>query len=287
MVYASGKPPSRKKRGEHIVKPSNLLLAVTLAAVAGCSEPTIDASTKEAIESSSQRVRDSLPETQQAEFDEALKILAFSEVDVNDLLAEGAVGSSALEEKMRTALDGKTASEIIAEADKIVVERKAREREQAMNEIKELHLKQQEAETARVELEKFEVFRSRFYMQKGDFGQNQPIIELSVRNGTDAPISRAYFEGTIASPERSVPWLKKEFNYSISGGLEPGEEGTWNLAPNQFSEWGKVDAPTDAIFTVTVERLDGPGGEKLYSNSVFGDREQERLAELKKRYGVE
>ncbi|MBS3895412.1 hypothetical protein [Silanimonas sp.] len=131
------------------------------------------------------------------------------------------------------------------------------------------------------------MLRSRFYMDEREFMGKRPIIELSVKNGTSSPVSRAYFEGTIASPDRSVPWHQDTFNYSIPVGLEPGEDATLNLAPNMFSDWGKVNAPADAIFTVTVEKLDGPDGETLYSVHDFGEREIGRLAELKSQYGVE
>ena len=114
----------------------------------------------------------------------------------------------------------------------------------------------------------------------------QSIIELTVKNGTSHAVSRAYFKGTIASPNRSVPWLQDTFNYLISGGLEPGEEASWSLAPNMFSDWGKVEAPSDAIFTTTVERLDGADGEALYSTIEFGEIEEERLSELKEKYNV-
>ena len=98
-------------------------------------------------------------------------------------------------------------------------------------------------------------------MREKEYMGNQPIIELTVENRTGQAISRAYFEGTLASPNRSVPWHKDTFNYSISGGLEPGEKAAWSLAPNMFSGWGKIEAPADAVFTVTVERLDGADGE--------------------------
>ena len=54
-----------------------------------------------------------------------------------------------------------------------------------------------------------------------------------------------------------------------------------------FSGWGKIEAPADAVFTVTVERLDGADGEPLYSKSGFDERKRQRLSELKKEYGVE
>lgn len=32
-----------------------------------------------------------------------------------------------------------------------------------------------------------------------------------------------------------------------------------------LSDWGRVDAPDDAVFTVTAERLDGPDEKALFS----------------------
>jgi hypothetical protein len=266
---------------------SRVIVTLGLAFTAGCGKPTIDTSSDEAIRASSQKVRESLPDSKRAEFDKALQILAFSQIDMRDLFAEGAVGAGALDGKIRGSLDGKTAEEVMAEAAIISAERQARERDQALEEIKELEAKRHAAEHAQRELRKFEVLRSRFYMKEQEFMGEQPIIELSVRNGTGSPVSRAYFEGIIASPDRSVPWHQDTFNHSIPGGIEPGEDATWSLAPNMFSGWGNVDAPADAVFTVTVEGLDGPGGETLYSVRDFGEREMERLAELRSRYGAE
>jgi hypothetical protein len=144
----------------------------------------------------------------------------------------------------------------------------------------------EQAEKDKTMLAKFEVKRSRFYKRKQGtyYVTEEPIIELTVMNGTDKAVSRAYFTGTLASPNRSVPWIKDDFNYEISGGLEPGEEVTWYLAPNMFSDWGEVDAPKDAVLTVEVKQLDGPDGEEMYSVNNFGEDEQERLEELLANY---
>lgn len=262
------------------------LAILLLVLLSGCSDPKLDASTDESMKNSSQRVREKLPESKRAEFDEALQILAFSQIDLKEIFAGGANGANGMQEKIRASLDGRTADEVIAAAAKIKAERLARERTQAIAEIKELEAKRSASERSKEELKKFEVVRSRFYQRPRQFVGREPVIELSVRNGTASPVSRAYFEGTIASPGRSVPWLKDTFNYSISGGLEPGEKADWKLAPNMFSDWGKVEVPDDAVFTVTVERLDGPNGEAIYSTRDFGDAERKRLAELKAKYGA-
>ena len=260
-------------------------VALLTLAMAGCSKPTIDASSDESMKASAQKVRESLPGAKRAEFDEAVRILAFSQIDLAAIMAGGA-SSASVEAKMKGALDGKTAEEVIAQAAQVKAERQARAREQALAEIQELEKKRVDAEKSREELKKFAVLRSRFHVQEQRFMGKQPIIEITVKNGTNSPVSRAYFNGVIASPNRSVPWLKDDFNYSIKGGLEPGEEASWSLAPNMFSDWGKVEAPADAVFTVTVERLDGPDGETLFSTRGFDEDDGKRLAELKSKYGV-
>jgi len=67
--------------------------------------------------------------------------------------------------------------------------------------------------------------------------------------------------------------------------VEPGEQVTWQLAPNMFSDWGKADPPPDASFTVVVTRLDGADGEPLFGAANFTQDDQDRLDALEKQYG--
>lgn len=255
--------------------------------LSGCSEPTVDASTDGTMKSSIAKVRGSLPESKRQEFDEAVQLMAFSQINLKSLFADGADGTGNLKSKMTAAVHGKTGNQIISEANQIKLERKKKQIEQALQEIKELEEKKLNAVQTREKLKKFEVIRSRFYKKEKKYSREQPIIELSVKNSTQHSISRAYFNGTIASPNRAVPWHVGSFNYSISGGLEPGEKADWNLAPNMFSDWGKVDAPKDAIFTVTVERLDGADGKTIFSTKEFGEKEEQRLTKLKEKYNIQ
>jgi len=261
-----------------------IFLPIIMLFIVGCSDPKIDASTDESMKASIEKVRQSLPQEKKAKFDDALKILAFSQISLKGLFADGASGISSTKGKMKDALNGKSGEEVIAEADRIKKERKEKEKIQALSEIQELQDKKVKSIKAKESLKQFEVVRSRFYKQEQKYGRDKPIIELTVKNGTSYPVSRAYFKGTLASPNRSVPWLIETFNYKISGGLEPGEEVEWSLAPNQFGDWGTVDAPTDAILTVEVEQLDGSDGEPLFSSRSFSERDAKRLEELEAEY---
>ena len=267
------------------MKVKTLLIAIlSLSILLGCSSPKIDTSSDETMKASIEKVRQSLPKEKKEQFDEALKILAFNQIDFKNILS-AAAGFGTTEAKIKEVLNGKTGNEVIAEAEKIKKERKEKERIQALEEIKELKDKKVKANQARTELSNFKVLRSRFYKRSHEYSfMPEPIIELTVKNGTRHAVSRAYFIGTIASPNRSVPWLKDSFNYEISGGLEPGEEATWHLAPNSFSEWGKVDVPKDAIFTVQVEQIDGSDGKALYSTKIFSEEDEKRLKTLKESY---
>ncbi|EAA8947755.1 hypothetical protein B6440_24985 [Salmonella enterica] len=260
-----------------------LAISVLAMVLAGCDQPTIDTTSDVSMKESIAKVRESLPENKKAEFDNAIKVTVFSNIDFADLMKSGLSGNKdEINKKILGPLSGKTGDEVISYANQIVADREMKQKEQALQEIKELEERKDEAAKAEEELKKFEIIKSRFSMEQKDYGRDQPIITLVVKNNTDKPVSRAYFHGVISSKGRAVPWLEKDFNYEISGGIEPGEKTEWNLAPNMFSEWGKVDAPADAIFTVTVMRLDGADKKPIYDATTFSAEDQERLETLKK-----
>lgn len=258
------------------------MMAVAILVV-GCSDPKINSSSEEAFKASIEKVRQSLDDQKRQEFDSALQQVAFSNLNIEAMLM-GTASKESIARDMQASLNGKSADDVIAVASAIRAEREAKEREQALGEIKELADKQAASEAASVALKSFQVIRSRFSMKDSGFLGKQPVIELDVKNGTPQAVSRAYFEGTIASPGRAVPWHKDEFNYSIPGGLEPGEAASWSLSPNIFSGWATSKAPADTVFTVVVTRLDGADGKTLYSSRDFTPQDAERLTQLRDKF---
>mgnify|MGYP006271441867 CR=1 FL=1 len=257
------------------------LLAMVGIIFSSCEEK-IDGTSEESMKGSIKKIKSSLLDDEKEKFEESLKLITFQGLDFGDLIKEGSAEKTA--NALRDKLDGMTADEVIAKGEKIKAEIEKKKKEQAKQEIKELYENKDLANKNKKKLKQFEIKSSKFYKREKRFGSDQPIIELTVKNRSNNALSKAYFKGTLASPERSVPWLQDEFNYEISGGLEPGEETTWKLAPNMFSEWGEVEAPKDAVLTVEVLRLDGPDGEKLYSVDNFDEDDRERLKELLRDY---
>ena len=191
---------------------------------------------------------------------------------------------------MKSILHGKTPQQLIDQRNAVLAERKVKEQEQSKKEIEdikqelaELNQKKSIAEKSKEVLKQFIVVKSRFYYKENKYTGKEPIIELTVKNETKYPISRTYFEGILASPKRSVPWLKEDFNYQISGGIEPGEELTWSLAPNSFGSWGRAPKDRDdMILTVTPTDLDGADGKTLLKEK-FSKYDQEELERLENR----
>ncbi len=258
-----------------------IIATVAIFILSGCdqilSDPKINSSTDESFKESTDKVRESLAGEQKKEFDEALRTLTIGSMDMSSLLSASKSGD--LNQKLRAPLNGMNAQEIIAQAKIVRLEREAKEKRQALEEIKELEAEKVAANNAKEKLKLFKVVRSRFYVEEDRF-RKRPFIELTVKNGTGLAVSRAYFEGTVSSPGRSVPWIKETFNYEVPGGVEPEEETSWTLAPNSYSDWGRVTVPEDAIFTVTVEKLDGADGEPILDAGSFTERKARRLAEL-------
>lgn len=269
-----------------------------LIALAGCGDAKVDASTDAKMKDSIAKVKAALPEDKRTEFEEALRVLAFADInDLGDLAAVGKTG--ALERGIKERVNGKTGDQIIAEGQRVKAEkearrqareveqeaerrrfeeeRKAREREQALKEIEDLRIKM-EGEGADL--------LARFVVERASFGKSEEgfirenAIELAVRNGTGRAVSRAYFRAILFTPGREIPWVDTEFNYQISGGIEPAESATWNLRPNMFGEWSKAPADrTDVLFIVRPIALEGADGQ-IFASSRFDSDDEKRLRAL-------
>jgi hypothetical protein len=259
----------------------NAIILLSLFALLLCScSKTIDGSSDEAMKSSIEEIKTSLSDDKKKMFEESLNLIMTHGPDYENLLEESE--AKVLASYIREKIDGKTADDIIAIGTNIKIITEKINNENAKAEIEELYRQMAKAEKERKMISKFEVRHTGFYKsKKGNYRiAEEPIIELTVYNGMKETISRAYFTGTLKSPNRSAPWLQDDFFYEIPGGIKPGEELTFYIVPSISSDWGKVNAPKDAVLTVEVTRLDGPGREKLYTVEYFGEEKQARLKEL-------
>jgi len=212
---------------------------------------------------------------------------ALSPVDRASQSTRTAVASKQIRNKMYAAFEANPSKQAIIQSRRNKIKRMKLEKERALEEIEALEEKRAKADAAREEYEKFKITSTRFYFKKKEYYGKQPVIEISVKNGTKVTIARAFFEGSISNPDKNETIYINTFNYRFSGGLRPGNEESFSIAPGIYSGWGKVKVPEGAVFTVTIERLDGPKDEFLFSADEFSEEDQKRLEELKEKYESE
>lgn len=251
----------------------------------GCAEPILDASSEENMRASLRKTREALPEAQRQEFDDAMEVLVYSQTDLRGLFVPEYLDVNNEKATLRALLDKKSGLEIIAKANALKRQRQRIEQQQDQEEIASLEGKFRRVAQATDQLQKIKILESRFYEYEQNPGRKIPVVELKIVNETLYAVSRIYFDFALRVPGNSLPMHKGRFHFDIRGGMKPGAVVHGHLAPPSLSnEEGSVRLPRNVISEVVVVRIDGPDGNALYSAMEFGEEEQTRLAELRKKY---
>lgn len=255
--------------------------------LAGCGGPKLDGTSDERLTASLDKVTKDMPQDKKAQLLEDLKLITFS--NIGEALT-GQITAEQAKNNVRTTLNGKTAEDVAVIAGNLRTERALKEKQQALAEIKQLQDIQQMAEKAKVEMAKFQILKSEFYFTEKNKNvaapHGQPVVVAKVKNGTTYSVARVGFKGTVASPGRATPWFVGTVELPIPGGIEPGESPTWEITPNQFSDWGKLDAPPEALFSLEIIKLVGADGTLLFDASGLTPQQTERLQALQDKYAA-
>ncbi|MGP5016129.1 DUF6694 family lipoprotein [Vreelandella alkaliphila] len=253
--------------------------------IAGCSDPKIDTSSMPAAVVSVEKVRDSLPAYKRDEFDQALTIIAMSSFSGIDLLNAQRMNAAEIAESANAYMHGLTGDEIIERADKMLRERRAREREQALQTLDRLETKQARAEHDQQQRAQVSIESADYYISTSPYGAFEPVIDLQVTNGSDQEVSELFLHGVLTSPGRETAWVDETFYYVIAGGLAPGETAQWSLAPNRFGPWGNDQIPRDSQLTLTLLGINNAQGEPLWNSPSLSENEVAKLEALRAEYG--
>ncbi|MGO1772277.1 DUF6694 family lipoprotein [Halomonas sp. AOP35-4E-18] len=261
-------------------------ISLSIILIAGCSDPKIDISSMPASVVSIEKVRDSLPTYKRGDFDQGLIIIATaSTFNSIDFLNPHRMNAAEIAESANVQMHGLTGDQVIQRADKILRERRSREREQAMRTLKRLEEKWANATSDQQKLARFTIDNARYYISEGPYGAVEPVIDIEVTNGTDQAISELLLRGVMTSPDRSAPWVDESFYYVVAGGIEPGETLEWSLAPNRFSPWGNTQIPDNAELTVSLEGLRDANEQPLWDSPELTEHETAKLERLQDEYG--
>jgi hypothetical protein len=283
-----------------IGKISFWLAAVAIAlSAASCDVgggPTkIDGSSQSAFHASIQKATAELSPADQSAFTKAMMIIAFK--DIGDAAGTGGLAGAvaampksedAAFSKLSALANGKTATEIIAEAGKVQKERTSRQTIADQTQIDTLTKQISDTATAQAAaqtvLVKLVIKGARFYFPADQIIQ-RPVVDFSITNGSELAIKKAFFHATLTTPGRPVPWVDDDFNYDIPGGLNPGESQRLQLSPNMFSKWGNADlkARRDLVLTVVAtDAVAADGTHVLKAEPIDTGDVQRRIDTLQK-----
>ncbi|MGM0831717.1 MAG: DUF6694 family lipoprotein [Pseudomonadota bacterium] len=260
-------------------------LSLTTLMIAGCSDPKIDTSSMPAAVVSVEKVRDSLPTYKRDEFDQALTIIAMSSFSGIDLLNARRMNAAEVAESANAYMHGLTGDEIIERADRMLRERRAREREQALQTLDRLENKQANATYDQQQRAQVRLENADYYISTSPYGAFEPVIDLQVTNNSDQVISELLLHGVLTSPDRETPWVDETFYYVIADSLAPGETDQWSLAPNRFGPWGNNQIPRDTKLTLTLQGVNDVQGNPLWNSPPLSENETAKLEALRAEYG--
>jgi len=108
-----------------------------------------------------------------------------------------------------------------------------------------------------------EVSSPSYYWKRSGFLE-QPVVEFSVRNGGQIPVSRIYFSAVLTSPNRTIPWARQEFVQTFKGGLEPREKQQLTYQPRS-GEWNdkQLKYLPDATLKVVATNFEDANGARM------------------------
>jgi hypothetical protein len=104
----------------------------------------------------------------------------------------------------------------------------------------------------------------RFTLQKYG-GLRWPIISFNISNKGRVTIKQVYMRALLKAPGRLVPFADNYLDYSIPGGLAPGESKHVALDANTVGDWNSVteQIARKASLFLTVTAVEDAGGNKL------------------------
>lgn len=104
----------------------------------------------------------------------------------------------------------------------------------------------------------------KFALQKYG-GLEWPIISFTVSNKGRVTIKRIFMRALLKTPGRSVPFADENFDFSIPGGIAPGEFKHVDLDADSVGDWSAVtkEAARKASFILMVMAVEDAGGNKL------------------------
>jgi hypothetical protein len=263
-----------------------LLLTACLAACSSGLDQKVDASSDAAFRDSLARIQSSSSPAQVQELNDALRILAVSDVSIG--YEGGILGAlkklegqptEQLRELVQSAVAGKSGKAIIAAATQRRKEQASKQLAAVEEELSRLNKAGAEYETNKEVLTKIEIALPRLGYAPTGTG-TMAMLEFKVTNNTETRLTALFLRASAVDPGSTRVLFADDINYKLPAGLAPGESKDIRLPYSQPGKWNapELSKRSETELEISVVNAESAPGKKLVPN--FTHKDAQRVAEL-------
>ncbi len=222
-----------------------------------------------------------------AQLDEALLMLAVTDVSIG--YEGGILGAyrklaaektpEQLADVLMPLVDGKTGRELIAAGVKRRKFEAARQLAKVERELSQLQKARDERAIAKPLLDAIQILDPTLRFSSAG-SQRSSLIEFKVQNSTPQSLSYLYLRGSVAEANGDKTLFADDINYRLSEGLPPGETKQLRLPNMDPGKWNALEiwGRPNLVLKIEVVNAESVPGQKLAP--AFSFKDAQRLAAL-------
>ncbi|HAS44239.1 MAG TPA: hypothetical protein DCS93_27420 [Microscillaceae bacterium] len=282
----------KKILSQHLTQ---VLLAAGLVLGLGACQKKIDASNAKTFMTSSKAMQASLPKEKQAEFEKAIRAIAYTYIDPSYLKDNSPKKSFSSD--LRKKLDGLTYEQVMKMGEEIRAKTKKDALKEIRPQVEKLLKEKAAAEQQAAILKAIEVKEAKFEYRKSELSDGY-VLNHSYKIVNNSKLTLRQIISVdikIMNPGSTKPWYERDrffgrINFTIDesegkeykDGLKPGQEITITKEGVTSSRFGPDNQPAkNAILQVTLLEVEDATGKKY---AVFEPEKQKQLDDFLKNY---
>ena len=265
-----------------------ILIALTLAACSSGLDRKLDGSNDKTFESSLAAMRKSAKPAEVAQLDEALLVLAISNVSIG--FEGGILGAlkkitatkspEQLADRLMPIVDGQTGREIIKAGQKRKHDEATKQLAAIETEVAQLtKLREENAGTKGI-LAPIQILDPT--LRFNSVGpQKMSVMDFKVKNGSDIALTFLYMRGTVTESATGKVLFSDDINYKLRAEpLLQGETKAFRLPNSTNGKWNspEVWGKENLVFTIEIVNAENLAGQRLAAS--FTTKDSERLVTL-------
>ena len=266
----------------------SLLIVFTLTACSSGLDGKLDGSSEKAFETSLARMKKSARPDDVARLDDALLVLAISNVSIG--FEGGIVGAlkkisvakspEQLADQLMPIINGMSGREIIKAGQKRKTEEAAKQLARIEIEVSQLTKLRDEKASTKGILAPIQILEAS--LRFNSIGpQKMSVMDFKVKNGSDIALTYLYLRGTVTEAGSKKVLFSDDINYKLSAEpLQPNETKALRLPNSTHGKWNapEIWGKENIGFSIEVVNAENLAGQRLAAS--FTHKDNERLATL-------